>query len=143
MLQDELIKLAKQTAVAYALDPALVCSVVEQESNWSPFAIRYEPAFYSKYVEPITGLTDTELRGRAFSWGLMQVMGQVARENGFKAKFLSELCDPYAGLDIGCKVLAGKMKRAAGEINQGLLFWNGGSNLSYPGAVIARMEKYR
>ncbi len=42
--------LARKAAAAQALDPALVCAVVEQESSWNPWAIRYEPVFFSKYV---------------------------------------------------------------------------------------------
>jgi len=42
----------------------------------------------------------------------MQVMGQVAREHGFEGKFLSALCDPALGLDIGCAALAAKWVEA-------------------------------
>ena len=48
--------------------------------------MRYEPAFFTKYVAPLytnNKITATEAYARGFSWGLMQVMGQVARESGF------------------------------------------------------------
>src|SRR5207244_13546354 len=93
----KLVVLARDAAAAQSLDPALVCAVVEQESGWNPWAMRYEPAFFSKYVAPLytnNKIAATEAYSRGFSWGLMQVMGQVARETGFDALFLSALCAP-------------------------------------------------
>ncbi len=143
MTRDELIALAKQTATAHQLDPLLVCAIVEQESSWNPFAIRYEPAFYDRYIAPLNLKSATDARARSFSWGLMQTMGQVAIENGVVVKYLSELCDPHVGLNAGCVILKAKLKRAAGDVHKGLLFYNGGGNTYYPTEVINRMEKYR
>jgi hypothetical protein len=104
----ELIALARAAAAKHALDPALVCAVIEQESAWDTHAIRYEPGFRTRYVAP-QGLPPTEEIARSISWGLMQVMGQLAREHGFHGKFLSALCDPATGLEIGCAALAAKI----------------------------------
>src|SRR5437899_12544316 len=93
----KLLALAQRAAEAEGLDPALVCAVVEQESAWNPWAMRYEPAFFTKYVAPLytnNKVSATEAYARGFSWGLMQVMGQVAREAGFDALFLSAFRDP-------------------------------------------------
>ena len=122
----DLLALARAAAAYHELDSALVCAIVEQESAWNPHAIRYEPAFRTRYVAPL-GLPPTEEIARSISWGLMQVMGQVAREHGFQAKFLSALCDPALGLDIGCAVLASKI---AATTEQG----NGGSSVIPSGA---------
>jgi len=138
----ELIALARAAAERHALDPALVCAVVEQESAWDAHAIRYEPAFRTRYVAPL-GLPPTEEVARSISWGLMQVMGQVAREHGFTGKFLSALCDPAAGLDVGCAVLAVKVSSADGEIARALTLWNGGANPDYAPQVLARIASYR
>jgi len=73
----------------------------------------------------------------------MQVMGQTAREAGFEPKFLSELCDPAVGLEIGCRVLARKLAAADGNVAKALLLWNGGANQDYPAQVLARAEHYR
>src|SRR5271168_3063878 len=101
MSTNDLISLARVIAAKHSLDGALVCAIVEQESFWDTYAIRYEPAFRSRYVAPF-GLQMTEEVARSISWGLMQVMGQSARERGFNRKFLSALCDPENGLTIGC-----------------------------------------
>ncbi len=138
----DLIAIARAAASAHELDPALVCAVVEQESACDAHAIRYEPGFRTRYVAPL-GLPPTEEVARSISWGLMQVMGQVAREHGFSGKFLSALCDPAAGLDIGCAVLAAKFSSASDNVTRALELWNGGANADYAPQVLARMARYQ
>lgn len=106
------------TASRYRLPTGLVAAIVETESHGNPWSIRYEPAFYRRYIAPLTEVArtppcseDTERQARATSWGLMQVMGQVAREMGCKNAFLSELCQPEIGLEFGCKKLASLVKQ--------------------------------
>lgn len=141
-----LLALAREVARAHALQPDLVCAIIEQESGWDPWAVRYEPGFYKRYIEPLlTGvgsLSDTEARMRAFSWGLMQVMGQVAREHGFSGVSLAQLCEPSTGIAIGCRILAAKLAAAEGNIPHALLLWNGGGNRVYSHAVLARTRNY-
>lgn len=130
----------------HGLNPALVCAVIEQESAWDPCAIRYDPAFSDRYIIPmlqrgeITSKTDAV--ARAISWGLMQVMGQTAREHGFTGTYLSELTLPGYAVEIGCKVLAESIRRESGDIARGLERYNGGGNPDYATEVMARMSKY-
>ncbi|HVB35384.1 MAG TPA: lytic transglycosylase domain-containing protein [Patescibacteria group bacterium] len=140
-----LIELARKQARAAGLEPALVSAVCEQESAWNPWAIRYEPEFYLHYLLPlaVSGKLGgaTEARARAFSWGLMQVMGETAREHGYGGH-LAALCDPATGVEIGCRVLAAKLAAAQGDVRRALLAWNGGGDPGYPASVLARMRKY-
>ena len=141
----QLIAAARKAAAAHSLDPALVCAVVEQESGWNPWAMRYEPLFFAKYVASLytnNKVSASEAYARGFSWGLMQVMGQVAREAGFDALYLSALCDPEQGLAIGCKVLRKKFDAAADDTTRALLAWNGGANPAYAAQVLARKPHY-
>jgi soluble lytic murein transglycosylase-like protein len=141
----QLVALARRAAAAQSLDPALICAVVEQESSWNPWSMRYEPAFFAKYVAHLytnNKITASEAYARGFSWGLMQVMGQVAREMGFDGLFLSALCDPEQGLAVGCKLLRKKLDAMDGDTTRGLLAWNGGANPAYPGQVLARRAHY-
>ena len=138
----EIVALARAAAARHALDPALVCAVIEQESAWDMHAIRYEPAFRVRYVAPL-GLPPTEEIARSISWGLMQVMGQVAREHGFTGKFLSALCEPETGLDVGCAVLAAKFAAASGDVTHALQRWNGGANPDYTAQVLARVARLK
>jgi soluble lytic murein transglycosylase-like protein len=136
-----LLSLTKQLASAAGVDPVLACAVVEQESGWNQWAIRFEPAFETRYVDAMH-LDPTETKSRCTSWGLMQLMGEVAREQGLKG-FLSQLCDPETGLAQGLIHLKNRLKAAGGDVHKGLLLWNGGSDAAYPDQVLARMDKYR
>jgi soluble lytic murein transglycosylase-like protein len=141
----EIIELARRVAAAHGLEPALVCAVIEQESAWNPWAVRYEPAFLSRYIAPLYTagkFSATEAYTRSMSWGLMQVMGQVARESGFTGKSLGELCDPETCLEFGCRILAARLARARGDVTSALQAWNGGANPNYAVEVLARTRNY-
>ncbi len=165
--RESLVQLARLKAAQFSLDPALVCAVVEQESGWVPWAWNPEPRYRHivnvKNGLPFRTLTpeemrseeppadfscppgvdrDTEWWGQQASWGLMQVMGAVARERGFKGRFLSELCEPGLGLEVGCEYLAHRLTRAHNDTRAALLRWNGGGNPRYPEEVLARMARY-
>ena len=165
MIDAALITMAKEIAGRHALDGALVCAVIEQESSGDTWAMRYEPAFYARYIAPMLAAgqisqappttAETEATARATSWGLMQVMGETAREapvNYYGP--LAALCDPATGIEVGCRRLAADLaKAAAGNpvlapgdplITQSALsLYNGGADPSYPSAVLARVPKYQ
>jgi soluble lytic murein transglycosylase-like protein len=138
--------MAGKYATKYSLDVTLLCAWIDHESSWNPWAIRYEPAFYDRYILPLvtngTIKTATEAQARSMSWGLAQIMGEVAREFGFKGQFLSELSDPDTGLDFACKKLQRCFTVASQDVDKALLCYNGGGDPSYPGAVRALLEKY-
>jgi soluble lytic murein transglycosylase-like protein len=138
----EFSALARDAAARYGLDPALVCALIEQESAWDPHAMRYEPGFRALYVAPLR-LAPSEEIARSISWGLMQVMGQVAREHDFDGKFLSALCDPATGIDVGCRVLGAKLAATQHDVLRGLQRWNGGANPDYAAQVLARTGNYK
>ena len=152
MTRDELITLARATAQKHSLDPTLVCAVAHHESNdWNPWATRFEPGFLKRYIEPMgedvprfgtTISKDTERRDRATSFGLMQVMGQVAREYGFRGEYLSELLTPELALEYGCQRLARALRAAGFAVRPALLRYNGGSDPKYPDLVLAHIDAY-
>jgi soluble lytic murein transglycosylase-like protein len=146
MDKPSLITLARQKAAKYELDGDLVCAIVEQESGWDACAVRYEPAFMDRYILPLFNkgrMTPTEAYTRSMSWGLMQVMGEVAREHEFDRSSLAWLCDPEVGLDIGCMIFAVRLASAHNDVSAALLAWNGGANPNYPAEVQARMATYK
>ena len=135
--------LARSVANNHQLYPELVLAICEQESSWNPWALRFEPEFERRYIHPaLPNAPSTAELTLPISWGLMQVMGQVAREHGFKGTFLAELCDPAVGLEIGCRVLAAKLAAADGNVTKALLLWNGGSSAGYPQQVLVRAARY-
>lgn len=108
----------------------LVRAVVLVESGGNPW--RWRPEAHYRYLvdvrtgEPFRRLTAAENAsetppddfagvpgesraaewlGQQASWGLMQVMGAVAREYGYRDSF-TRLCDVSVGLQYGCKHLS-------------------------------------
>jgi soluble lytic murein transglycosylase-like protein len=139
MSKEDLIKIVVAAALNVDIDPALACAVVSHESSWDPWAVRYEPGFYRRYVQSMQGLTDTEKTLRATSFGLCQVMGQVAREQGFDGKYLTELCDPIHVIQ-GCKKLAKCLKN--NSQHDALQAYNGGSDPGYADAVLKFYDQF-
>lgn len=100
------------TAFAHNILPSIVLSMSLVESGGNPFAMRFEPTFYDRYIKgmslsfvPPGCSKDTEAIGRATSWGLLQIMGETARNIGFRGWF-GELLTPEIGLEWGCRYLA-------------------------------------
>lgn len=136
---EEITGLANEAADRHGLDRSLVQALVEQESKYDTWSYKWEPAFQRHYIQPL-GLSDTETVARSISWGLMQVMGQSARELGFKG-WLSKLNDPETGLEIGCQWFKVKLQKAGGDVHQALQLWNGGGNPTYADEVLARKAR--
>lgn len=140
MTRDQLIALAKNTAASHGLDPALFCGQVERESTWDPWLVRYEPAFRARYVSPLH-LEESEEIARSVSYGLMQVMGEDAREFKFAGQ-LAALCDPALGLEWGAKIMAHKLAVHLGNTHEALESYNGGANPNYADEVAALAKGY-
>jgi len=135
----EIVELVKRQCED--LDPALICALIEQESGFDPWAIRFEPGFLNRYVIPLGLRSMTESEARAFSWGLLQLMGQCARELGYAGP-LAQLCDPETNIFWGMRHLRNKMSTAGNDIRKALLLWNGGGNSHYPDEVLSRVPRF-
>jgi soluble lytic murein transglycosylase-like protein len=140
---DARIALAKKYGAKYNLAFFYVAAVCEQESSWNPWAARFEPEFYQRYISGMNLPDATERQMRATSFGLMQIMGQVAREHGFNGKFLTELCDPDIGVDIACRKLSACFTSYGDKPEVALLSYNGGGNPEYGKQVLDRVPKYQ
>lgn len=141
--------LIPQYCEIYDLPIPLVASIILQESSGESWATRWEEGFYLKYVAkkqrndlighiPKNISLATEKLHRACSWGVMQIMGQTARELGFAEDSLVKLCLPQLGLKYGCLYLIRCMDGR--NIEQAMLKWNGGGNPNYPHQVLARID---
>lgn len=146
------IRAAIETAAAgHGLSANLVEAIVLQESGGNTWATRPEPAYRylvtAKTGQPFRFLSPNEAAsklppsdfhgilpsgalqewlGQQTSWGLMQVMGAVARELGFKAPYFAELTDPMTGLHFGCKHFANQLAWSKGNVNRALGAYNAG-----------------
>jgi hypothetical protein len=140
------------------ISPNLVEAFVLQESGGNPWAWNPEPKYPylwnvrtgkpfrtlapgeatsktppADFPTP-AGDRDQEWWGQQASWGLMQLMGAVARENGFTGAYLPELVDPHINILIGCKVLSRLKAWADGDIRKTAAAYNAGRG-GYRGTV--------
>jgi soluble lytic murein transglycosylase-like protein len=118
-------------AVPAGLDPKLVGAIAMTESSWDPAATRFEPLW--KYFVDVprwaaeAGVTyDEERRDQATSWGLMQVMGSVARELGYTGRLADLRYNAEAGAALGCKKLAALLRTYPQETDA-IAAYNAGS----------------
>ena len=146
ILSKLIVEAAKQTGIS----PNLLAAVIHQESGGQIYAVRYEQGFFDKYVKQKTRHTlqghiptqcslDTERRLRATSFGLMQIMGQVVRERGFKGEFLTELLDPAVNIRWGSEFLQTLLLKYD-STEKALLRWNGGGNPNYGKEVLGHID---
>lgn len=115
----QLVQMAEQAAVAHALDPNLVKAIITVESSWNPKVSRFEPNWtyfhFPREWASRLGITETtEKTLQALSIGLTQVMGTVAREQGFTGN-LSDLFLPEVNLEYGCRKIKSLMRKYADE----------------------------
>jgi soluble lytic murein transglycosylase-like protein len=165
-----------QASVRHGLDAQLIAGLIGVESDFDPYAWNPEPRYHyfwdvrnhkpfrtvsvpemlNKFpprdFPTVTGDPDQEWWGQQASWGLMQVMGAVARENGFAGLYLPELSDPITNLSIGCLQFGKLLLWAKGDVEQALSAWNGGKmgnmirpfrNQAYATKVIAERSSLK
>lgn len=106
----KLSEIIESKAKEHGIPAKLIAAIVKVESGGNTYANRYESHYKWLYkVEEFANQSmasfATEENSQKTSWGLMQVMGAVARERGFTGDFLTELCDPRLGIEYGCKHL--------------------------------------
>lgn len=132
VMEQQITPLIEDLGNHYQIDPPLIKAIIQIESNWEPIAIRFEKGYRWLYevdrlVKDLRLHRDTEEYGQKVSWGLMQVMGAVARERGYRGRYLSGLLSPELGLLYGVKHLHWSIKRFGGDIWDGVSAYNQGS----------------
>jgi soluble lytic murein transglycosylase-like protein len=136
LVGDDLKKVLEPTIIVvahlYHVDPNWIKAIISKESEWNCFAVRYEtecnilyqPAKFSSSQISL----NTEVNTQKTSWGLGQVMGSLAREQGLTG-FMAQLIIPEINLKHIAMRLADLKKRSS---DPAYLFagYNGG-----PGAM--------
>lgn len=154
---EHLNSIVEDAAKEHSLQPNLIRAIIYQESfkacgNWEDALIcmRYEPRFYERYImnAALTGYipkdfppnSATERKLRAFSFGLMQIMGTTAREFNFKEPFLTSLLDVDKNVFLGAKILAKKI-RIYGR-DKGIRAYNGDPESDATAAYLQHIESH-
>lgn len=140
-LDDSIESLIEKKCKLLNLDEALVKAIVITESGGNQWLNRYEPNW--KYCTDAQGwasrlsiagmmtTVETEIMNQSTSWGLMQIMGTVAREMGFNGP-LPQLADRVTGLHFGCLKLK-KLLDRWGSVELALDAYNSGDPHNGPG----------
>ena len=143
-------RLIVEHAQKHQISPKLIAAIIHQESKGNPWAVRREHQFFLKYLQYKTEQTiggyvpqlctfQTEKMLRSYSFGLMQIMGQTARENGFEGEYLTQLCDPATNIEVGVKLIK-KFVDSTKDIHAALLRYNGGGDEEYPAKILKHIE---
>lgn len=132
----------EDAAKKHELDANLIRAIIMQESSGNPWAMRIEPkwkyfVFVRTSAENLRISFDTETACQAISWGLMQIMGSVARELGYK-DHLAKLLDPVLGIEWGCKKLKSQLVRYGNE-DDAIAAYNAGSVIKTQGGQYVNM----
>jgi soluble lytic murein transglycosylase-like protein len=142
--------LIDEAARAAGLEPGFVGAIVRVESGGDRYALRAEPRYRylwdvarnrpfrqlaadeiaSAAAPPdfpcLAGGRDQEWSAQRASWGLVQIMGAVAREEGFVGPYLPELCEPATNLTVGCRHLRALLQWAAWDVARAAAAYNAG-----------------
>jgi soluble lytic murein transglycosylase-like protein len=148
-----------ESAWEVGVDRYLVAAIAWKETDYNPTATRYEPEFKKRYIDKISnndlyklcpGLEPEnillERTNRATSWGLMQIMGQTARELGLTQPDMSFWLQGYMGVYYGVKYLDKKLQKY--ELPDAISAYNAGTpternRLDYVEPVLLRLKILR
>lgn len=137
-IQDQIIVECR----SFGIDWAMGLAIAEVESDFNPWAVRFEPNWKYPYqvdkmarsMNPvITSATEGVLQ--ATSWGVMQLMGTVARELGYR-DHLTRLVDPALNISLGLRHLA-RLKRTGYTVDDWIASYNAGSPKKFPNGIYA------
>lgn len=139
-------KVITAKARKYNLDPCLMAAMIQVESAGARGATRYEAGWrYHTNVAKWAKLTrvthETERRGQMVSWGLMQVMGTVARELGYDG-CLPLLCEEELGIEYGCMKFRQVLNRWDGE-REAISAYNAGHPTDNNQGYVSKVTKFR
>lgn len=89
-------------ATQYDFDPLFIKAIIAIESDYDTYAVLPESYYFEKLKHDYRGVERLHL---SCSWGLMQVMGIVAKERGFSGNY-ETLLSPHIGIQWGCHYLS-------------------------------------
>ena len=138
--QPDLIRIINEVATRYGHDANWLRAIVAQESSYRIYAMRFESAYQYLYKQESFAKRNnislsTEVTCQKISWGLCQIMGGLAREQGLSG-LLGELFDPEINLNhLGIRIR--DLKKYSLKVEDIFAMYNGG-----PGALKKIRGKY-
>jgi soluble lytic murein transglycosylase-like protein len=138
----------------YHIPAALIAAIIQEESSFTEWSERFEIVYardrrvkreanaWSRTHSGIPSM-QTELYDRARSMGPMQVMGEVARKQGFSARYLSALFAPQNSIEQGGRLLRHLLDRYHRDTLAAISAYNQGSARRHHGTFANARYVYR
>ena len=119
----------EKASADFNIDSRLIGAIVQTESSGNAYATRYEDHWkylldVNQFAKSLGITTITEQIHQKTSWGLMQIMGSVLREKGFRY-YLPYACQPEVNLHYGAMVIRDHLKGKS--LNDAVACYNAGS----------------
>jgi len=130
----ELIQLIE----SFEVSPKWVNAIILQESSWKNYALRFEPNYpylfqVDQFAKKLVITSATETTCQKMSWGLGQIMGALAREQGHDGP-MGQLFKPKYNILHMCKRIQ-TLKKISPRMDDIFAMYNGG-----PGALIKKKD---
>jgi len=128
---DQVIEAIRSAAEREGVDPRLATAIALVESGGDPLAIRFEPNWKYFYQPEILAhrnriTQDTERVLQSCSYGALQVIGAVVREQGFQGTLMELAYRPELAIHHGVKKLKSCLERF-GSVPSAIAAYNAGT----------------
>ncbi len=124
-------KMLAEVCETYKLEYRLMLSIIQVESSYNRYALRYEPDYKwlyktAKFAKSMGCTEATETVMQKTSWGFFQIMAAVAREGGHILP-IPLLLNPLYNFNAGCAHFAKGVARYDGDQWKAVSAYNAGS----------------
>lgn len=126
---EEIKQIVLKVSQSYGVDPHWVMAIILQESAGNRYQIRYEPRYRylfhpDLFSKKLRVTLETETQSQKISWGVGQVMGALAREQGHMG-LMAELIDHELNIKHVCMRLK-NLRKYSNEKDDLFSMYNGG-----------------
>lgn len=145
VIKDDIERYIQMYCILYSdskikIEPALIKAIIQQESRFKPYCVRFEPALFASKKWRLRLPVEYRDNKRAYcSAGLMQILFHTARNEGYTGT-PDELITIENSLEFGIKHVKRLIKRYY-EIEQVICAYNQGSLKKVEG-VYANQKSY-
>ncbi len=138
------LRIIYEAALVRRVEPELIAAFTSVESGGNSNATRYESHYRYTFDEAIFAKrnqisVDTETIQQKTSWGLMQIMGGVAREHGYLGALVELSNSPQLGLSYSIAHLL-KFIEKYDDLESAVCAYNQGGNYRKPNGEFKNQE---
>lgn len=139
----KLKEIVRLEAVKSSISTRFIFALIETESDWEPWAVKYEPDYRWTVEDPNLGKfkcsDDTIQTMQSFSYGLCQIMGNHFYDFGFDG-FCTQLLDPKLNIMVAIKILEGFEHKEINSPEELYATYNAGTAMVLPSGRFSNQE---